>query len=93
MKQEQIAKLENIILRDYSNIAGMTILKDGKSVYENYFNGYTKANRIHVFSVTKSIISILLGIALDRGCIDSIEQKVLFFIAGKNRWLFIKQLI
>ena len=79
MKQEQIAKLENIILRDYSNIAGMTILKDGKSVYENYFNGYTKANRIHVFSVTKSIISILLGIALDRGCINSIEQKVLAF--------------
>lgn len=79
MKQEQITRLENIINKDYSNMAGMTILKDGKSVYENYYNGHTKANRIHIFSVTKSIISILLGIALDKGCIDSIEQKVLEF--------------
>lgn len=79
MKQDQIARLENIINKDYSNMAGMTILKDGKCVYENYYNGCTKANRIHIFSVTKSIISILFGIALDKGYIDSIEQKVLDF--------------
>ncbi len=79
MKQEQIARLENIISKDYSNMAGMTILKEGKSVYENYYNSYTEASRIHIFSVTKSIISILLGIALDKGYIDSIEQKVLEF--------------
>lgn len=79
MEQEQIAKLEHIINKDYSNMAGMTVLKDGKSVYENYYNGCTEANRIHIFSVTKSIISILFGIALDKGYIDSIEQKVLEF--------------
>ncbi len=79
MKQEQIARLENIISRDYSNMAGMVVLKDGKSVYENYYNGCTKGNRIQIFSVTKSIISILLGIALDKGYLDSIEQKVLEF--------------
>ena len=79
MKQEQIVRLEHIINKDYSNMAGMTILKDGKCVYENYYNGYTEANRLHIFSVTKSIISILLGIALDKGYIDSIEQKVLEF--------------
>lgn len=79
MKQEQIARLENTIRKDYSNMAGMTILKDGKSVYENYYNGYTKASRIHIFSVTKSIISILFGITMDKGYIDSIEQKVLDF--------------
>lgn len=79
MKQEQIARMEHIIDKNYSNMAGMVIFKDGKSVYENYYNGYTKDSRIHVFSVTKSIISILIGIALDKGCIDSIEQKVLEF--------------
>lgn len=79
MRQEQITKMENIINKDYSNMTGMVILKEGKSVYENYYNGYTEANRIHVFSVTKSIISVLFGIALDKGYIDSIEQKVLEF--------------
>lgn len=79
MRQELITKMENIINKDYSNMTGMVILKEGKSVYENYYNGYTEANRIHVFSVTKSIISVLFGIALDKGYIDSIEQKVLEF--------------
>lgn len=79
MRQEQITRMENMINKDYSNMTGMVILKEGKSVYENYYNGYTEANRIHIFSVTKSIISALFGIALDKGYIDSIEQKVLEF--------------
>lgn len=79
MKREQMERLENIIKKDYSNMTGMTILKDGKVVYEKYYNGYTKADRIHIFSVTKSVISILFGIALDKGYIDSIERKVLEF--------------
>ena len=51
MKQEQIVRMENIINKNYSNMAGMTILKDGKSVYENYYNGYSKANRMLRLSV------------------------------------------
>lgn len=79
MKQEKIVAMENIIGTDYDNMAGMVIMKDGKAVYEKYFNGCTKDNRIHVFSVTKSILSILFGIALDKGYLDSIDQKVLEF--------------
>ena len=33
----------------------------------------------HVFSVTRSIIPILIGIAIDKGYISSIDQKVLDF--------------
>ncbi|MGN0395975.1 MAG: serine hydrolase domain-containing protein [Coprococcus sp.] len=79
MKQEQIEIMENIISKDYTNMAGIVIMKDGEAVYEKYFNDCTEANRIHVFSVTKSIVSILIGIAIDKGCIDSIDRKVLEF--------------
>lgn len=79
MKQEKIARMENIVAADYNNMTGIVIMKNGKTVYENYFNDYTEANRIHVFSVTKSILSILFGIALDKGYIDSIDRKVLEF--------------
>ncbi len=41
--------MENIIGTDYDNMAGMVIMKDGKAVYEKYFNGCTKDNRIHAF--------------------------------------------
>ena len=76
---EKIAEMEAAIAADYSNIAGMVVLKDGKAVYENYFGSCTSGSRIHVFSVTKSIVSILFGIALDKGYFDSIDRKVLEF--------------
>ena len=79
MKQEDIMKLEVAIAADYSNIAGMVVRKDGETVYERYFGGCTAKSRLNVFSVTKSIVSILLGIALDRSCLRSIDQQVLEF--------------
>lgn len=79
MKQERIAELEAAIAADYNNIAGMVVLKNGETVYESYFGGCAKESRFHVFSVTKSIVSILFGIALDKGYLDGINRKVLEF--------------
>ena len=66
MNQEKIAALEEIIDNRYSNTAGMIVLKNGETQYEGYFNVCTAASCINIFSVTKSIISILIGIAADR---------------------------
>lgn len=79
MNQKKIEELEEIISHHYSNIAGMVVLKDGKTLYENYFSDCTAASTIHVYSVAKSIVSILIGIAIDKGYIKSINQKVLEF--------------
>ncbi|WP_261830608.1 serine hydrolase domain-containing protein [Inconstantimicrobium mannanitabidum] len=79
MNQRKKIMLEKIINSSYNNTAGIIVLKNGKPVYEKYYNGYTATNNLHVFSVTKSIISILIGIALDKGYIKSINQKVLDF--------------
>jgi len=79
MNQEKITELEKIINSSYSNTAGILVLKNGKTLYEHYFNECTAASRIHIYSVTKSIISILIGIAIDKGYIESINQKVLDF--------------
>ncbi len=79
MKQDEIIKLENKINNDYKNIVGITVLKDGKLEYENYFNGCNSSSTIHIYSVTKSIISVLIGIAIDKGYIKSIDQKILDF--------------
>ncbi len=78
-KLEKVTELEKKVNKDYSNIAGIVVLKNGKTLYENYFNECTATSRIHVYSVTKSIISILIGIAMDKGYIKSINQKVLDF--------------
>lgn len=79
MKQEKIAEMERAIAADYANIAGMVVLKNGERVYENYFGNCTEDSRIHVFSVTKSVVSVLIGMALDKGYIGRIDQRVLDF--------------
>lgn len=79
MNQKSIKEFEKTVCSDYSNIAGIIIQKNGRKLYENYFKEYTADTAFHVFSVTKSIISALIGIAIDKGYIRSIEQKVVDF--------------
>ena len=74
MTQQKMRELENKVQKEYSNIAGMVILRDGKTEYENYFNNCSSDSRIHVYSITKSIVSILIGIAIDKGYIRGVEQ-------------------
>ncbi|MEO0794011.1 MAG: serine hydrolase [Verrucomicrobiota bacterium] len=60
----------------YADIDALLVLKDGGLVYERYFNGYD-ADKVHDFaSVTKSITSLLVGIATDIGHIESIDEPI-----------------
>ena len=79
MSQLNTTALESAILREYSNIAGMVVQQNGTIIYENSFNRYTADTAFHVFSVTKSVLSVLIGIAIDKGLIESLDQKVLDF--------------
>lgn len=79
MNQVKITKLEQIISKDYSNTTGIVVCKNGTSVYEQYFQDNHNMSRFHVFSVTKGILSILFGIALDQGYLKSVQQQVLDF--------------
>lgn len=79
MDQIKAAELEARLKKEHGNIAGVVVLKNGETVYQNYFNSCGAASRVHVYSVTKSIVSILIGIALDQGYIQSVDQKVLEF--------------
>lgn len=79
MKPKQIASLETKIKKEYGNIAGIIVRKDDNAVYENHFNQCSESDPIHIFSVTKSIISMLFGIAIDKGCIRNLDEKVIDF--------------
>lgn len=77
MTQSNIQAFEADIREQYGNIAGLLVQREGKTLYEGYFNGYTAKHAAHVFSVTKSVFSLLIGIAVDQGKIDNIDQPVL----------------
>jgi CubicO group peptidase (beta-lactamase class C family) len=79
MNLAEIKELDNLITGGYSNIAGIVALKNGNQVYENYFNDCSSKSAIHIFSVTKSVVSILTGIAIDMNLIKNVNQKILEF--------------
>lgn len=79
MELKKIRELEQRINSDYNNTIGIVVLKDGNLSYEKYFMDCTRESCAHIYSVTKSIISVLIGIALDKQYIKSIDQKVLDF--------------
>ena len=70
-------EIKNIVNQEYENTLGIVVYKDNKKVYEEYFNGANKDESVHTFSIAKSVVSILIGIAIDKGYIKSIHQKVL----------------
>lgn len=68
--------IQQVLNNRFSNIHGILLIKNGKLVLEEYFEGYHR-NLIHsVASVTKSFISTLIGIAGDRGEKIVLDEKL-----------------
>ncbi len=57
----------------------LLISRKGELVVERYFNGRNSRQTANVKSVSKSWISALVGIAIDRGYIDGIDQPIAAF--------------
>ena len=65
---------------------GVLVVKNGYLIAERYFNEGSVDQKARLQSVTKSVTSALVGIALDRGCLSSVNQKLLDFfpdVAGQ----------
>lgn len=72
-------ELHKLVAASEPNICEITVIQDGNICYEDYWNGFSRGDALNVMSVTKSVIALLVGIAIDRGHIRSAEQKVLEF--------------
>ena len=62
-----------------SNICQIYAVRDGSTAYEDCWHGYQTADAVNVMSVTKSVMAILIGIAMDKGFIKGVDQKVIDF--------------
>lgn len=77
-------KLDQIIQEEYKNMNGMLVVQKGNVIFEKYYNGQGPDDAFHVASVTKTIISALIGICIDKGYIKSADQKVIDFFPEYN---------
>jgi CubicO group peptidase (beta-lactamase class C family) len=66
--------LDDYFLRNY--VTGFLVLHDDQVVFEKYFHGADQNSRFVSQSVGKSIASILVGVALSEGKIQSVDDPV-----------------
>ncbi len=74
-----VKQIRQAIAAEYANTLGLVVYKNGEIVLEEYFNGANREESVHTFSIVKSIVAILIGIAIDKGYIESVNQRVLDF--------------
>lgn len=62
------------------DLDSVLLVKDGYLILEEYPRGYSNESKHNIFSITKSVIATLIGIAIDKGYIESVSQKILDFL-------------
>jgi CubicO group peptidase (beta-lactamase class C family) len=70
------------VLKNYSskndiNIRQIVAYKNNKLEIEESYSDFTKEDTLNVMSVTKSVTSLLVGIAIDKGFIKSVDDYVM----------------
>ena len=79
MNREELHEFISSNTGNESNICQISALMDGITVYEDCWRGYGNEDAVNVNSVTKGVMALLAGIALDRGYIKGTDQKVMDF--------------
>ena len=79
MNKEQLHEFIAGSTGNESNICQIHAVKNNVTVYDDCWHGYKTQDAVNVNSVTKGIMALLAGIALDKGMIRSVDQKVMDF--------------
>jgi CubicO group peptidase (beta-lactamase class C family) len=61
---------------DETETQAFIVIQDGRVLYENYFNNTQRDSIVTSFSVAKSFASTLVGMAIEEGFIDSVNDPV-----------------
>ncbi len=64
---------------ELETLYGLIVVKNGHLIAEGYFNEGSVEQKALLQSATKSYYSALVGIALDQGCLSSVDQKMIEF--------------
>ena len=77
-KEEKTVHLDDLAAS--SGTTALIVIRDDTILYEKYFNGYDRSSINTSFSTAKSVTSLLVGIAIDEGLIESVDDPVTRYI-------------
>jgi CubicO group peptidase (beta-lactamase class C family) len=76
MDSQILTKADDTIRKTMPSVLSFMVVRHGKTVYEKYYRGNNPDSLVVVYSVTKSIISALTGIAISEGYLSNVDRKL-----------------
>lgn len=83
MDSAQLANMLEDIASKETNIYSVLVIRNGYLVTEAYFPPYTRDTKMHIQSVTKSVIGMLVGRAISDGFIKGPDEKLVDFYQNR----------
>lgn len=84
MASEQLDQMLAEIQQKNLNLHSLLIVRNGYLVSETYFASYQQTTRHELYSCTKSFISTLIGIAMDKKLIDRLDHPILDYFPERT---------
>ena len=95
LRSEDVNRLFDLSFED-SATQGVALFKQGMLIDERYADGFNQDSLATSWSVAKSFYAALIGISIDRGEINSLDDKVseyLDYFKGNRRDMTLRQLL
>ncbi|WP_251359128.1 serine hydrolase [Kangiella sp. TOML190] len=67
------------------NAIAFLVLHKGQLLSEQYFKGYDQTNKTNSFSMAKTLVTLLLGEAIEEGYIENLQQPITDFLPEFNK--------
>ena len=76
---------QEVAQEPHHDLKAIVIVRDGRLASEHYFNG-DSADTLHdIRSATKSVTSLLMGIAIQKGLVHSVNDSIALYLPGLPR--------
>ncbi|WP_237276681.1 serine hydrolase domain-containing protein [Tenacibaculum ovolyticum] len=70
----------NDFLKNKTETTSFLVIKNDTILFEKYYEGYKRDSISNIFSVSKSVTSLLMGIAIDEGLIKDVNDPITKYI-------------
>ena len=75
----------------YGSTHALLVVRNGHVVFEEYFRGWSEGRLHEMQSISKGVVSLAVGVALEQGALESLDQRIVDYfpdleIRNRNEW-------
>jgi CubicO group peptidase (beta-lactamase class C family) len=79
-EESGLARVDRVVRSEMPGVYGFIVMQDGRPLLERYYHNATAGQPFQTHSVTKSVVSLLVGIAIAEGKLPGLDAKVSEFL-------------